>query len=204
MVVSQDNGELTPSLPNGKIKVVKVSADSGDLELGEVVTVFSQPADADGETAVEATGLVRASKVRQRLEKFLKDVNESEGELPEKARKARSKRVANIARALEGHSAKHVAILQAHLERPDLPPQARVAIGRALVNSKLGRDKSLKIAARAREKAGPPEGRGKRDSAGQGSTGRGNTSSAGQGDKGQDSGKGRNSGGGRGNQGQGR
>ena len=174
MVVSQDNGELTPSLPNGKIKVVKVSADSGDLELGEVVTVFSQPVDADGETAadadgetvVEATGLVRASKVRQRLEKFLEDVNESEGELPEKARKARSKRVANIARALEGHSAKHVAILQAHLERPDLPPQARVAIGRALVNSKLGRDKSLKIAARAREKAGRPEGRGKRDSAG--------------------------------------
>ena len=192
VVVSQENGELTLTLPNGKIKVVKVSADSGDLELGEVVTVFSQPVDADGETAadadgetvVEATGLVRASKVRQRLEKFLKDVNESEGELPEKARKARSKRIANIALALEGHSAKHVAILQGLADRQDLPSHARGVIGRALKSSKLERDKSLKIAASAREKAGPPEDRGKPDSAGQGNTGRANTSLAGQGEKG--------------------
>ena len=173
VVVSQENGKLTLRLRDGEETTVTISAGDSAPAVGEVVTVFAEPVDDNDGSPAKATGLVRASEVRQRLEGFLEKANQSEGELPEKARKAQSKRVADQALALEGHSAEHVAMVQGLADREDLPPQARVAIGSALDNSKLKRDKSLKIAAKARKKAGPPEGRGKSDSAGQGNTGRG-------------------------------
>ena len=184
VVVNQEKGKLTLRLPNGKKLKIKISDQGKPSELGEVVTVFTAQADVDNGPLEKATGLVRASEVRQRLERFLEDVNESPGQISEKSRKARSKRVANLAVALDDHSAKHVAILEGLADQEDLLPQTNVAIGRALKNSKLRREKALKIAADARERAGPPEGRGKPDSTGKGKPASDTSALADQGDKG--------------------
>ncbi len=176
VIVSKGTGVMTMRLPNGKEITIAISGETTPSVVGEVITVFTTQVDGDDGPHVKATGLVRAAKVRERLERFLEGVNDSPGQTLEKATEARSKRVEKIAKALDGHSANHVAILEGLPEWESLPPQARTAIVKALVNSKLGRDKAFKIAAKAREKAGHSNGRG--------NSSRGNPAGDDKGDKG--------------------
>ena len=200
VIVSKGTGVMTMRLPNGKEITIAISGETTPSVVGEVITVFTTQVDGDDGPHVKATGLVRAAKVRERLERFLEGVNDSPGQTLEKATEARSKRVEKIAKALDGHSANHVAILEGLPEWESLPPQARTAIVKALVNSKLGRDKAFKIAAKAREKAGHSNGRGnssrgnpagddkgdkgKSDSDGRGNSSGGNSAAVDKGDKG--------------------
>lgn len=156
-VVSVQDGVLTIMRPDGTTKTVQLGRGAASLEVGEVVTAFAGPSSTDGPPV--AKGLVKASQVRQRLEGFLQDLTTGSGDLPEAASRRRAQRVADIAATLEGHTDKHVKLLE-KLSQENLPVQAVAGMRKALENAQRGRNRAEANAAAARAKAGPPAERG--------------------------------------------
>ena len=220
-VVSVDTDQegvrtITIMRPNGTTKEMRLGAGVESPGIGEIVTAFpgrgrgrgrGEGDDGDPPTA---TGLVPAEQVLQRLEGFLDDLTAGDSRLPPQVAERRAQQVADVAALLENHAFEHVDILEKISQKPNLPPQAILGMLNHLTKAKGGRDRAKGKAKEARDKAGPPPGRGRPESSGQqggqGSQGQG---SQGQGSQGQGSqGQGQGSQGqgsqGQGSQGQGR
>ena len=197
-VVSVDINEdgvrtLTIMRPDGTTKEVLLGAEVDAPGIGQVVTAFpgrgsrgrGQGEGDDGDPPT-ATGLVLAEQVLQRLEGFLVDLTAGDSSLPPQAAERRSQQVADVAAILESHASEHVAILEKISQKPDLPPQAILGMLNHLTKAKGGRDRANVRAQEARDKAGPPAGRGRPQSGGQGQGSQGQ-GSQGQGSQGQGS-----------------
>tara|TARA_B100000315_G_scaffold259171_1_gene313984 strand:- start:200 stop:1558 length:1359 start_codon:yes stop_codon:yes gene_type:complete len=172
-VVSVQDGVLTIMRSNGTTKTVQLGRGVAPPEVGELVTGFAGPA-ADGDAQSReghpvTKGLVRASEVRRRLEGFLNDLTAADGSLPEEATGHRARLVDDVAVILEGHADERVSILE-KLSGRNLPAQAVEGMQRALEKTKLDRGQARANAAEARNRAGPPPGRGQGAAAGQGNS----------------------------------
>ena len=170
---TDQNGVRTISImqANGTVKEMQLGPDAELPEVGEVVTAFqgrSRAGEPQGGPPV-AKGLVRAEKVRQRLEGFLEDLSGGDGEETSAAAEKRAKRVAKVAAILEKHASKQVEILQRVSQNSNLPPQAAGRVRAGLENAQGGLVAAKKKGAAAKSKAG-----GRSGSGGQGQSGRGN------------------------------
>ena len=176
---------LTIMRPNGTTKEVRLGPEVTSPEVGDFVTTFpgrgrkgrGQGEGDDGEPPT-ATGLVLAEQVLQRLEGFLQDLTSEDSNLSTKAAERRSQQVADVAALLETHASEHVDLLEKISQKENLPPQAILAMLKHLDKAKGGRDRANGKVKEARDKAGPPPGRGNQ---GQGSQGQGSQSQASQG-----------------------
>ena len=185
-VVSVDTDQegvrtLTIMRPNGTTKEVRLGGNVDSPGIGAVVTASpgrgsrgrGREESDDGEPPT-ATGLVLAEQVLQRLEGFLEDLTAGDSSLPPQAAERRAQQVAQVATILESHASEHVNILEKISQKPDLPPQAILGMLNHLTKAKGGRDRANAKSKEARDKAGPPPGRGRPDSNGQqGSQGQG-------------------------------
>ena len=202
-VVSVDTNEegvrtLTIMRPNGNTKEIRLGPGVSSPEIGDFVTAFpgrgskgrGKETGDDGEPPT-ATGLVLAEKVLERLEGFLLELTAGDSGLSPKAAERRAEQVAKVAAILESHASEHVNILEKISQKPNLPPQAILGMLKHLDKATGGRGRANAKAKEARDKAGPPPGRGRPESNGQGQGGQGQ---GGQGQGGQ----------GQGSQGQGR
>ena len=178
-VVSVDTDQegvrtLTIIRPNGTTKEVRLGGNVDSPGIGDVVTAFpgrgsrgrEREEGDDGEPPT-ATGLVLAEQVLQRLEGFLDDLTAGDSNLPPQAVERRARQVAQVATILESHASEHLNILEKISQKPDLPPQAILGMLNQLTKAKGGRDRANAKAKEARDKAGPPPGRGRPDSNGQ-------------------------------------
>ncbi|MCH8280452.1 MAG: hypothetical protein IIC96_07195 [Chloroflexi bacterium] len=94
-VVAIAEGVITIMQPDGSTKQVELEAGATPPAIGELVTGFTGPAGDDGEGGAnkpaKAKGLVKASKIRARLEGFLQELTTDTGDLPEAAAEAKAK-----------------------------------------------------------------------------------------------------------------
>ena len=169
--IGTEDGVITLVLPNGKTKKVRKPEGDDDPEDGEVLTVVVEntgdgdgdgegDADADGEVA-EATGLVKASKVAERIQSFLEKLAAKDAELPQAAIDARQRLVSNLAAVLERHSAEHVSIIEKASKAQGLGSGAAAGIQRALEKAQAGHAKGKAVADDAKSKVGPVQNPGK-------------------------------------------
>ena len=89
-VVGVENGVLTIVQPNGTTSTIELPEGIRAPEAGELVTLFANDTEAgEGDTKQkrrrEAKGLVKASKVRARLERFLEELTTDEAIMSEDA-----------------------------------------------------------------------------------------------------------------------
>jgi hypothetical protein len=163
-VVSVEDGVLTIMRRDGTTKSIKLGRGIVAPEVGEVVTGFAGSADdgdsPDSEGPPVTKGLVKAAKVRERLERFLQNLTTEDGSLPEEAAGHRAQLVDDVAVILENHADQRVDILE-KLNRRNLPAQAAEGMRRALERNEDDRGQARSRAAEARTKAGPPPGRGR-------------------------------------------
>ena len=170
-VVGVEDGVLTIMRRDGTTKSIKLGRGVAPPEVGEVVTGFAGPAgdgeaqDAEGPPVTK--GLVKAAKVRERLERFLRNLTTEDGSMPEEADGHRAQLVDDVALILENHADQRVDILE-KLIRRNLPPRAVEGMRRALEGNEGDRGQARSRAAAARTTAGPPPGRGRGQSAGPG------------------------------------
>ena len=164
---------LTIMRPDGTTKEVRLGSGVDSPETGALVTAFPgrgrgrKAGDGDGNGPPEVGGLVPAEQVLQRLEGFLQELTSGDSGLPEKAAERRAQRVAQVAAILETHADKHVKILETISKKENLPPQAMLGMLNSLDKAKGGRERAQGKAKAARDKVGPPEGRGRPESSGQ-------------------------------------
>ena len=168
--IGTEDGVTTILLPNGKTKKIKKPKGEEDPEDGEVVTVFVEDTgdgqgegdgeEADGEVA-EATGLVKASKVAERIQSFLEKLAAKESDLPEGALNARARLVSNLAAVLERYSAQNVSIIEKLSKSQGLGAGAALGIQKALEKAQARQAKGKSIADDAKSKVGPVQNAGK-------------------------------------------
>lgn len=89
-VVGVENGVLSIIQPDGTTDTVELPAGAQAPDTGEVITLFANTGDADStgrgkKARAKAKGLVKASKIRGRLEGFLQELTTDEASVPEKA-----------------------------------------------------------------------------------------------------------------------
>ena len=133
-----ENGVITILLPNGKTKKIKGPKGDAAPEVGEVVTAFINDDEAedgdengsDGKPA-NARGLVKASKIADRIQAFL-----------------------------EKHSAKHVSIINKLSKVQGFGANSAAKIQKALEKAQAGRAKGNAIAENAKGKSGLGKGNG--------------------------------------------
>ena len=143
-VVDVEDGVLTLLLPNGKTKIIKGPKGADAPDVGEVVTAFvgpSQDSDGgeDGDQPPEYTGLVTASKVHDRLQRFIEKLAAKEDKLPEAALAARARLVANLAAVLEDYDSELVDLIQNQGQGEGLSPSAARGLEKALEKARRGR-----------------------------------------------------------------
>jgi hypothetical protein len=167
--IGTEDGVITLALPNGKTKKVRKPKGAEDPEDGEVLTVIVEntgdgdgegDADADGEVA-ETTGLVKASQIAARIESFLEKLAAKDAKLPQAAKAARQRLVANLAAVLERHSAQHVSIIEKVSKAQGLGSGTAAGIQRALEKAQAGQARGNAIAADAKSKVGLGQNAGK-------------------------------------------
>ena len=94
-VVEVVDGVLTIMQPDGSTKEVELEAGASAPEIGELVTGFAGPAGDDGDGGAskpaKAKGLLKASKIRERLEGFLQELTTENRDLPKEADEAKAK-----------------------------------------------------------------------------------------------------------------
>ena len=160
-----EDGVITILLPNGKTKKVRKPKGTEDPEDGEVLTVIVEnTGDGDGEgdgEVAEATGLVKASKVADRIQSFLLKLAAKDDKLPQAAIDARQRLVANLAAVLEQHSAQNVSIIERASKAQGLGSGTAAGIQRALEKAQAGQAKGKAIADDAKSKVGPVQNAGK-------------------------------------------
>ena len=166
-VTTNDNGVRILSImrPNGQTKQIRLGSGGNLPEVGEVVTAFEgRGRDTDGADKNEpatAKGLVRAGEVRQRLEKFLDDLNDEEGEQTPEAAERHERRVAEVAGKLEKHSAKKLELVEGASKSKNLSRESKRKIKDGLERAESGRDQGAAKATAAKAKA--KENRSKRE-----------------------------------------
>ena len=185
--IGTEDGVTTILLPNGKTKKIKKPKGEEDPEDGEVVTVFVEDTgdgqgegdgeEDDGEPA-QATGLVKASKIADRIQSFLEKLAAKDAKLPQTAIDARQRLVSNLAAVLEEHSAQHVSIIEKASKAQGLGSGTAAGIQRALEKAQAGQAKGKAIADDAKSKLGIANGAGNN---GKGQSGSG-SSNAGDGE----------------------
>ncbi len=169
-VIGTEDGVTTLLLPNGKTKKVRKPEGDEDPEDGEVLTVIVEntgdgdgegdaDADADGEVA-EATGLVKASKIAERIESFLAKLAANDASLPQAVIDARQRLVTNLATVLDKHSTQQVSILEKAGKAQGLGSGAAARLQEALANAEARRDNGKAIADDAKDKVGVAHGAG--------------------------------------------
>jgi hypothetical protein len=86
-VVGVENGVLSIIKPDGTTDTIELPEGTEPPETGEVITLFASDGDAEGEKKGrrKAKGLVKASKIRDRLEGFLQELTTDETGVPENA-----------------------------------------------------------------------------------------------------------------------
>ena len=159
--IGTEDGVTTIVLPNGKTKKIKKPKGAEDPDDGEVVTVFVEDTgeEDDGEPA-QATGLVKASKIADRIESFLAKLAEDDGSLPDAAVAALQRRVSRLAAVLEQHSAQNVSIIEKVSKAQGLGSGTAAGIQRALEKAQAGQAKGKAIADDAKSKVGIANGAG--------------------------------------------
>ena len=160
-VVSVDEGGvITILLPDGKTKRIKGPKGASAPTIGEVVTAFvnEDGSDEDGEPPT-ATGLVKASKIANRLQSFLEKLAAKDTNLPQAAIDARERLVNNLAAILEGHAGQRLSIIH-KLKTHGTSTGAAIRIQKALEDAEASQAKGKSIAEDAKGKSkGPGSGR---------------------------------------------
>ena len=168
--IGTEDGVTTILLPNGKTKKIRKPKGAEDPEDGEVVTVFVEDTgdgqgEGDGEgddgEPAQATGLVKASKIADRIQSLLEKLAANDDKLPQAAIDARQRLVANLAAVLEQHSAQHVSIIEKASKAQGLGSGTAIGIQRALEKAQAGQAKGKAIADDAKSKVGPVQNAGK-------------------------------------------
>ena len=168
--IGTEDGVTTILLPNGKTKKIKKPKGTEDPEDGEVVTVFVEDTgdgqgEGDGEgddgEPAQATGLVKASKVADRIQSLLEKLAAKDAKLPQAAIDARQRLVANLAAVLEQHSAQHVSIIEKASKAQGLGSGTAIGIQRALEKAQAGQAKGKSISDDAKSKVGLGQNAGK-------------------------------------------
>ncbi|NQW24396.1 MAG: carboxypeptidase regulatory-like domain-containing protein, partial [SAR202 cluster bacterium] len=166
-ITTNDKGVRILSImrPNGKVKEIRLGGGGHLPEVGDVVTAFEgRDRDTDGAEKNEppiVKGLVRAGDVRQRLEKFLDDLNDEEGEQTPEAAERHERRVAEVAKKLEKHSSKQLELVQGASKNKNLTREAAREMKDGLERAESGRDQGAAKATAAKAKA--KENRAKRE-----------------------------------------
>ena len=168
--IGTEDGVTTIVLPNGKTKKIKKPKGEEDPEDGEVVTVFVEDTgdgqgEGDGEgddgEPAQATGLVKASKIADRIQSFLAKLAEKDGSLPQAAVDARQRLVSNLAAVLEAHSAQHVSVIEKASKAQGLGSGTAAGIQRALEKAQAGQAMGKSISDDAKSKVGLGQNAGK-------------------------------------------
>jgi VCBS repeat-containing protein len=160
----EEGGQITIMTPKGKKHVVSLPEGEEPPGEGDVITVFEDPDDEDeteGGGPVKAKGLVNASQVRQRLEQHLAGLTEGDGEIPDED----AQLIDELAELLVNHPGRHLGMLK-KIGEQDLPASTQEIINAALDETNNANQEAQATAAQAKEKAGPPEGRGKPENSG--------------------------------------
>lgn len=160
-VVGVENGVLSIIQPDGTTSTVELPDGAQAPETGEVITLFTGGEDVDatgGEIKgpPKVKGLVKASKIKEKLQKFLQDASEGKGETLGEGERGQPQLVTDVAAVLQQHDARHVAILEKLSQNDKVPAAALAKVKAAFEKAKLGRAKGQTIAAEAKAKAGPP------------------------------------------------
>ncbi|MFQ6026935.1 MAG: hypothetical protein ACE5Q6_05395 [Dehalococcoidia bacterium] len=146
VVLSVENGVVTITLPDGTTQTLDLPEGFEDLTAGELITAF--PGNSGN-----AKGVVKAGKIRDRLEKFLDKLTQDETEPADEAEaEIQSKRVANLIRVLEKHSERQIGIMDEVLDR--VPEHAREKLERAKENVEKGRARAIEAIGRAKDRFG--------------------------------------------------
>jgi hypothetical protein len=162
-----ENGVITILLPNGKTKKIKGPKGDGAPEVGEVVTAFIDDEEdedgggngSDGKPAT-ARGLVKASKIADRIQAFLENLAAKGIDLPEDALEDHQQLVSDLADILEEHSAKHVSLINKLSKAQGFGPNSAAKIQKALEKAQAGRAKGNAVAENAKGKSGLGKGIG--------------------------------------------
>lgn len=119
VVTAVDDGVVTVESPDGDVQTLTLPDDAEDVVPGEVITVF--------EGSGKVTGLVRAAQVQDRLNRFLEDAGDEEGdEESSDDTGQRSRRADALARVSENFGARHLEVLSRVAAR--VPERVRLQI----------------------------------------------------------------------------
>ncbi len=160
---NEEEGTFTIMTPSGNTHTLRLPPGKKAPTDGELITVFPEhPLQADGEEDGDgpprATGLVRAAEVSQRLQNHLEQLTADDGAMPGGDQESKAERIASQIQLLEAHAMRHIAHMDAVLER--VPEKAKAAIQRAKANAERGQQQAQAAIQQARGKIGPPEGKG--------------------------------------------
>ena len=151
VVVSVVDGEVTVTGPNGTTQTFTLPDGAEEPVEGDWVTVFR------GQSGKEK-GLVKASKVQERLERFLEKLTAKADDLPDAAINARARLVSDLAAVLENYTSRQADIIESLSQDGDLPAKAVKGVEKALEKARRAQEKGKAVAKDARSKAGPPSG----------------------------------------------
>lgn len=163
-VVEVDGDVFTILLPNGKTKKVKGHGRGDAPGLGDIVTAFVGPngdGDGDGGEPSVASGLVKASKVTERIERFLDKLAAKTEDLPEAALNARARLVSSLAAVLEAHTSQQVGIVQNLSNIETLRPGLALGLQKALEKAQASHAKGKSVADDAKSRVGPVQNSGR-------------------------------------------
>ena len=125
-----------------------------------MVTAFPNTSEADGGKPGKAKGLMKASEVSKRLEKHLAQTAEEGGELSEEIAEAKAELVELLGGLLTKQAERQLQRLDRVLaKRP--PEKVLAAIQRAKDKAERGKLRGEGVIKEVKDKAGPPEGKGK-------------------------------------------
>ncbi len=143
---------------DGTTKTIQLRAGDVAPADGELVTAFAGPPEDDDQGGRPVlTGLMKAEEVRARLNKHLTETADN----PDLPAQARSRLVDDLATTLDAFTANHVTVLEAIKIRA--PAAAQRGLDSALENAQSGRNQAQANSTAARDKAGPPDDRGRAD-----------------------------------------
>lgn len=155
--VDAEEGSITIVTPSGKTHTLQLPEGVEAPAVGEVVTLFPEVSiedegDEEGGPP-QVRGLVRASQVRERLQRHLEEVSAEDGE--------QAPLVERLASLLENHAGRHVGILKKLSESEErLPGPAKMRVLAALHRAQQAREEAWQKAQEARARVEKARGRG--------------------------------------------
>ena len=146
IVVAVQDGVVTVMRHNGKTQSMQLSPEAEVPAVGDVATILEGLVYDGTEVGGLPLGsaVVKATKVRQRLELMLKEISESNGDLTEEKARGKAKQAQRLAQLLAGHGVGELQLIDTALEGASPEDQS------AFQNAK---DKTQAAIARAEAKA---------------------------------------------------